>query len=216
MKVDKNENKFSFKCPDCKSELGLNLNDLFHNQNVEYNKKAFIISPIGDADSPIRKEADEVLNYVIKPALDDFKIQAIRADQIKMPGKITDQMFDAIFGHDLCVAVVTEQPNPNVFYEIAIAQCAKKPLIILIPKGSKPPFDIHTIRCIEYDLSIEAFLNRTYINDIKEQIKEFERLNYKSEHVIKKFEDYILDLYSIKHRRFEIFPHADRYSSMQR
>ncbi len=43
-------------------------------------------------------------------------------------------MFKSILHGDLCVAVLTGY-NPNVFYELAIAQAAACPTIILIEKG---------------------------------------------------------------------------------
>ena len=43
-------------------------------------------------------------------------------------------MIGSILGDDLCIAVITGQ-NPNVFYELAIAQCAARPVIILVEKG---------------------------------------------------------------------------------
>ncbi len=187
------EDNFRFDCPFCEKEIDMNLNKIIRKPNIDYNKKAFIISPIGDYDSPKRRQADEILNFVVKPALDDLRIKAIRADEIHYPGRITDQMFDAIFDHDLCVAIITKEPNPNVFYEIAIAQCANKPLVILIPKGTKPPFDIHNIRCVEYDLSIEAFLKRSYIKKIKKLISAFESGNYKPDFVNERFKDYVRD-----------------------
>src|SRR6516164_2942775 len=103
--------------------------------------KCFVISPIGEDDSEIRGHADEVFNHLILPALENFDIEAVRSDHMNEPGRISDQMYRAIFGFDLCIAVLTFA-NPNVYYELAVAQAACRPVIILIEKGSKLPFDV--------------------------------------------------------------------------
>ena len=43
--------------------------------------------------------------------------------------------------------------NPNVFYELAVAQCAGRPVIVMAEKGLELPFDIHDLRCVYYDFS---------------------------------------------------------------
>ena len=115
----------------------------------------FVISPIGEEGSPIRNHADDVYEYIIKPAMKKFGIRPVRSDQMSDTGRITEQMFREILNADLCVAVLTRLDsgfNPNVFYELAVAQCAARPVIILIEKGQTLPFDVKDLRCIEYDL----------------------------------------------------------------
>jgi hypothetical protein len=86
-------------------------------------KKCFVISPIGLPGSEVREQADDVLDYIIAPALKDLGIEAFRADKQMEPGLITDQMIAAILNYDLCIADLSGH-NPNVFYELAIAQAA--------------------------------------------------------------------------------------------
>jgi hypothetical protein len=81
-------------------------------------------------------------------------------------------MFRAIHESDLCVAVLTGY-NPNVFYELAVAQCAKRPVIILIEKNNPLPFDIKDIRSITYDLSIRSYNEKTHINRLVGFINEY-------------------------------------------
>jgi hypothetical protein len=132
---------------------------------VTGKKRCFIISPIGSEGSPVREHADEVYDFIIKPALDACAIEAFRSDHLHEPGKISDQMFNAILHGDLCIAVVTGY-NPNVFYELAIAQAAARPTIILIEKGQPLPFDIQDLRCVPYDLRLRSFADKTYINAV--------------------------------------------------
>src|SRR5262245_4824286 len=100
-------------------------------------KCCFVISPIGQEGTAIRGHADDVLEFIIQPALKKFKekfnieIDTVRADHIEQTGGITKQMFDEILKADLCVAILTGH-NPNVFYELAVAQAAARPVIMLI------------------------------------------------------------------------------------
>jgi O-acetyl-ADP-ribose deacetylase (regulator of RNase III) len=112
----------------------------------------FIISPIGQPDTPIRKEADQVLKHIIRPALEDFAIDPVRSDEISTPGAISEQMFQYILQSRLCIVLLTES-NPNVFYELAVAQCAGRPTVLLIKEGNKLPFDIKDLRVIAYNLT---------------------------------------------------------------
>ncbi len=77
-------------------------------------------------------------------------------------GTITDQMFREIVNADVCVALLTGF-NPNVFYELAVAQAAARPLVILIEKGQSLPFDVKDLRCIEYEtVSMSRMVHGTY------------------------------------------------------
>jgi hypothetical protein len=118
--------------------------------NVKYAKRCFVISPIGEKGSVVRKHADEVFKYIIAPAMEKCRIAPFRSDDLEEPGRISEQMFRAILDYDLCVAVLTGH-NPNVFYELAVAQAAKRPVALLIEKSELLPFDIQDLRCIRYD-----------------------------------------------------------------
>lgn len=120
------------------------------------SKRCFVISPIGPEGSDIRKHADEVFEFLIAPVLEGYGITPIRSDQIREPGKISDQMYREIFAADLCIAVLTDS-NPNVYYELAVAQAASRPVITLIKKGQPLPFDVRDLRTIEYDLSLTTY-----------------------------------------------------------
>ncbi len=104
-------------------------------------RRCFVISPIAANNSEIREHADDVFDFIIKPAMDELGIEAYRSDHSQEIGRITEQMFNSILDDDLCIAVLTYF-NPNVFYELAIAQNAARPVIILIEKGQTIPFDV--------------------------------------------------------------------------
>jgi hypothetical protein len=141
-------------------------------------KRCFVISPIGSEDSAVREHADDVFDYIIAPAMKRHGIEPFRSDHLLEHGKITDQMFGAILNYDLCVAVLTGY-NPNVFYEMAIAQCAARPVIMLIEKGRDLPFDIRDQRCVSYTLKPRPLFEGVYVNEIAAHIESLERINWK-------------------------------------
>jgi O-acetyl-ADP-ribose deacetylase (regulator of RNase III) len=134
-------------------------------------RRAFVISPIGDEGSDTRKHADQVFRHIIAPALAELDVEPIRSDHLTEPGRISEQMFREILDDDLCIAVLTFF-NPNVFYELAIAQCASRPVVILLLKGQKPPFDIADLRVIAYDLDVDAIQSGDYARALTEQVRE--------------------------------------------
>jgi hypothetical protein len=140
---------------------------------AERKRRCFVISPIGPEGSTVREHADDIFEFIIRPALDACQIEAFRSDHLREPGKISDQMFRSILTDDLCVAVLTGN-NPNVYYELAVAQAAARPVIILIEKGQSLPFDIQDLRCVWYDLKIRSFHERTYINEVIAHVQRIE------------------------------------------
>lgn len=113
-------------------------------------KDCFIISPIGEEGSDIRKRSDQVFKHVIAPAANSCGYKPIRADQISEPGIITSQVIQRIVDDPLVIADLTGM-NPNVFYELAIRHAIRRPLVQIIQKGEKIPFDVAGMRTIPVD-----------------------------------------------------------------
>ena len=113
-------------------------------------KSCFVISPIGEPDSDTRKRADQILKHVVKPAVAECGYTAVRADEIDKPGIITSQVIQRVVTDPLVIADLTER-NPNVFYELAIRHALRKPLVQLIKKGERIPFDVAGTRTIQID-----------------------------------------------------------------
>lgn len=117
---------------------------------TERKHSCFVISPIGAEGSDIRRRADQILKHVIGPAADSCGFDPIRADQISEPGLITTQVIQRIIDDPLVIADLTGS-NPNVFYELAIRHAIRKPLVQIIQKNEKIPFDVAGMRTIPVD-----------------------------------------------------------------
>lgn len=88
-------------------------------------KVCFVISPIGEDESEIRKRSDTVLKHIITPPASELGYDVIRADNIAEPGIITTQVIQHIVDADLVIADLTDR-NPNVFLRIGFKACNKK------------------------------------------------------------------------------------------
>jgi len=116
------------------------------------DKVCFIISRIGGDGTPERKASDEKLNHFLKPVLEKLGYDVIRADQEETPGSISRLIVERIINSDMVIADISDQ-NPNVFYEIAVRNAVKKPIIFIRSPEQKPPFDIQDTRAIAIDMS---------------------------------------------------------------
>lgn len=132
-------------------------------------KRCFVISPIGAPGSDIRAHADDVFSYIVEPVTKQLGYDTERGDHMARPGRISDQMYERILRDDLLIAVLTFQ-NPNVYYELAIAHAAARPLIILCEASHALPFDIKDQRVIFYDLRPRSLFDGTYKKELEKAI----------------------------------------------
>lgn len=119
-------------------------------------KTCFVICPIGEEGSEIRKGSDEAFDYIIKPSFSGMEYEVVRADKLANSGMITQAIIDKLLTAEIAIADLTGN-NPNVFYELAIRHCYGKPTI-QITRGDfdKIPFDVHNMNTIKYDLSAKG------------------------------------------------------------
>src|SRR5689334_11596113 len=110
--------------------------------------QVFVVMQVGAKDSPERKRADEIYDYVIKPALTQFKLKAYRSDQDFTPGAITPKLLTELIESRLVIADLTGR-NPNVFYELGISHSFARPLISIADSVDSLPFDAKDERVIE-------------------------------------------------------------------
>lgn len=144
------------------------------------NNKCFVISPIGDESTDVRRHSDAIFRFIVEPAMDECGLKAVRSDHIAQPGKISDRMYDEILSDQLCIAVLTGL-NPNVFYELAIRQATKQPVILLVERGQELPFDVQDLRCVYYDMWPEPLVDGAYAKRVVEQIRELEAVGWATE-----------------------------------
>lgn len=143
---------------------------------MEGKKKCFIITPIGDDGTTIRRHIDGVIDAAIIPVLEnEYSITV--AHRVSAPGSINKQVIRSIYDSDLVIANLTNL-NPNVMYELAFRHSLRKPVITIMEKNNnKLPFDVVTERTIFYTNDIQGVIElkaelKKYINKWDEKYEE--------------------------------------------
>lgn len=149
-------------------------------------RRCFVISPIGDEGSAIREHADDVLTFIIEPALRECGVEAVRSDHLMEPGRISDQMFRELFNDDFCIALITGR-NPNVYYELALAQASGRPVIVLLSRDEELPFDIQDMRTVRYDLKPRPLFDGVYADEIVAHVRALAQSGWRVESAFRDF-----------------------------
>ncbi len=116
------------------------------------DKKCFVICPIGDNDSDVRKRSNQLLEHIIEPVCNECGFSVDRVDLMNNNGSITNQILECLRVYELVIADLSDH-NPNVFYELGYRSSLNLPIIQLKSTGSNIPFDIASIKTLDYDLS---------------------------------------------------------------
>ena len=147
-------------------------------------KKCFVVTPIGNEGTEIRRRADHVFKYIISPVCEEMEFEPIRVDMVNQADSITQTILDYLNSAELVIADMSGH-NPNAFYEMGYRAAVGKPMIHLKEKSEKIPFDVAGIRAFEYDLSdldsvaeVKARLAKTI------QAFDFSKINQDNENVI--------------------------------
>jgi hypothetical protein len=118
----------------------------------DWQKICFYITPIGSDDSNERKHSDLFMSSLVEPALEELGLTVVRADQIGDPGLITTQVLEYLKRARLAIADLSYL-NPNVFYEVALRHALRLPVVQLIRKADRLPFDVNQSRTLVFDTS---------------------------------------------------------------
>lgn len=111
-------------------------------------KTCFVISPLSEKGTAVRKEADDLL-WVINQALAKYAFKVVRIDEIAKSHEITREIIRFVRESELCIIILTGS-NPNVFYEAGRRHEAGRPFIHLLKDGERLPFDVAGINTIHY------------------------------------------------------------------
>lgn len=130
-------------------------------------KQCFVITPIGDNNSDIRRHIDGIIDQAIVPALGE-RYEIVVAHRKYEIGSINDRVIRNVFEADLVIANLTNT-NPNVMFELAIRYSFGKPAIVIAEEGTKLPFDVVDENTIFY------INDPAGANELKQKIIEFEK-----------------------------------------
>lgn len=134
----------------------------------------FVISPIGREDTEQHQKFREVLDFVIKPAVESkgYGIKVIRADDIERSGSFIKDILEYVAGSFAVIADLTQQ-NPNVFYELGVRHSLSPRTILIAQSLEDIPSDLREYRTIIYDSSAKGaalFKDRVgkYLSEMRE------------------------------------------------
>lgn len=95
----------------------------------------------------------------IKNACGSIHLRPIRADSLRRPRSILGDILQEIGQAGIIIADLTDL-NANVFYELGIAHCQCRDVVLISRKDVPLPFDLATMRCIFYDPAHKLWQNR--------------------------------------------------------
>src|ERR1035441_8116029 len=133
----------------------------------------FYITPIGEEISEERRHADFLMEYIIKPAVKEFDLAVIRADQMGKPGMIGKQVIEHILKARLVIADLSFH-NPNVFYELCLRHTTRLPTVQIKRTVDKIPFDLNQYRTIPIETRDPYSLMpkiQTYMAEVANQVR---------------------------------------------
>jgi hypothetical protein len=139
----------------------------------DFSKICFYITPIGDPGSEHRRHSDFMMEYIIQPAVKEFGLKVIRADQMSKPGMIGKQVIEHILRSRLVVADLSFH-NPNVFYELCLRHTTRLPTVQLRREVDTIPFDLNQYRTIPIETRDPYTLLpkvQTYTAEVTNQVR---------------------------------------------
>ncbi|MGP0103170.1 MAG: hypothetical protein ACLPUT_16310 [Solirubrobacteraceae bacterium] len=130
---------------------------------AEADLACFVIGPIGSRHAPIGtverdtyEQALLVLGEVIEPACQAVGLNPVRSDGLTQAGEINEQVFRRLRDDDVVIADLTGA-NANVMYELGLRHTRGK-LTVQIGEYGRLPFDINTIRTIQFSSSAHGLI----------------------------------------------------------
>ncbi len=150
-----------------------------HNSNNKISTKrstCFVITPFGDWN-------DTYYSEIYKPAISKAGLEATRSDDLYRPSQIVQDIWSYTKSAKVLLADLTGK-NPNVFYELGLAHALKKPVVLITCSIDDVPFDLRSLRCIQYDKN-EPNWSKTLQKSITSAIEEV--LHNPSESILQTF-----------------------------
>ena len=118
----------------------------------------FVIMPFSESWS------DNVYKNLIEPAVNEVNLKCIRGDEIERTGQLNSNIFKTLQKVGVVIAEISS-PNPNVYYEIGVADTLGKETLFLYDPGKNNiiPADKVGVHYSEY--------SQTNLPEAKERLK---------------------------------------------
>lgn len=146
--------------------------------NEQTKKKCFVIMPISDVDGYPKGHFNRVYDYIIVPACKQEGYEPIRADATSKSNVIIVDILRNILECDMAICDLSSR-NPNVFYELGFRQAFNMKTVLMKDDQTDRPFDVSTIRSINYESSLRIDLVNKAITELTKALKETNEMSEK-------------------------------------
>lgn len=146
--------------------------------NEQTKKKCFVIMPISDVDGYPKGHLNRVYDYIIVPACKQEGYEPIRADATSKSNVIIVDILRNILECDMAICDLSSR-NPNVFYELGFRQAFNMKTVLMKDDQTDRPFDVSTIRSINYESSLRIDLVNKAITELTKALKETNEMSEK-------------------------------------
>lgn len=121
---------------------------------------------------PFEPEFDELYTDTMSAVARSVGLPISRADDLFGPRAIMNDIWSWLLSSRVVIADCTGR-NPNVFYEIGLAHCIGRPVILIAQSDDDVPFDLQHIRYIKYKLTPRGSvaLERALVGAIREAVQ---------------------------------------------
>jgi hypothetical protein len=133
---------------------------------------------------PFNTPLDEVYNDAIKPAVENLGMKCIRQDEVDSTGSIVKGIVESIANAKLIIADLTLK-NPNVFFELGIANSLGNNTIVIAQKKEDVPFDVNSYHVIFYSDTISG--GKKLMEKLTSRIKTFDHWSNRPNNPIQDF-----------------------------
>lgn len=144
--------------------------------NEQTKKKCFVIMPISDVDDYPNGHFNRVYEHIIIPACEQEGYEPIRADATSKSNVIIVDILKNILNCEMAICDLSSR-NPNVFYELGFRQAFNMKTVLMKDEKTNRPFDISSIRSINYESSLRIDLVNKAISELAKALKETKEMS---------------------------------------
>ena len=144
--------------------------------NEQTKKKCFVIMPISDVDDYPNGHFNRVYEHIIIPACEQEGYEPIRADATSKSNVIIVDILKNILNCEMAICDLSSR-NPNVFYELGFRQAFNMKTVLMKDEKTDRPFDISSIRSINYESSLRIDLVNKAISELARALKETKEMS---------------------------------------
>ncbi|MEZ9015257.1 hypothetical protein AB6D76_23605 [Vibrio splendidus] len=149
--------------------------------NANSVKTCFVIMPISGQTGYDSTHFTYVYEDIIKPAIELAGMVPVRADETVNTNLIQLDILRKVIESDIAICDMSSK-NPNVFYELGVRQAFDKPTVLMIDDATDAPFDVSSLRYVNYKKEMGYRDVKSAITRLKETLLEtFEKKDDKSE-----------------------------------